>query len=126
MAINPKSLENLKPFEKGHSFAKGRVKGSRNRITQELLDLIANGRSPAEALYEMQENEELPPELRYKAAAKLTDIVYPKASSVEVIVDEKDKWTKEQLEERILVLANKVASVEDTDADTDEEDSTEE
>lgn len=86
----------------------GRPKGSRNKMTQKMLDRIAarseDGLSMEEILMDIAQDPNQPAELRLKAASKIADIVYPKASSVEVKVDEDSVMTKEQIDERLRQL----------------------
>lgn len=86
----------------------GRPKGSRNKMTQKMLDRIAarseDGLSMEEILMDIAQDPNQPAELRLKAASKIADIVYPKASSVEVKVDEDSVMTKEQMDERLKQL----------------------
>lgn len=86
----------------------GRKKGSRNKMTQRMLDRIAerseDGLSMEEILMDIAQDPNQPAELRLKAASKIADIVYPKASSVEVKIDEDSSMTKEQMDERLRQL----------------------
>lgn len=75
-------------FVKGNSVAKGRPKGSRNKMTQRMLNRVCerseDGLSMEEIMMDIAQDPNMPAELRFKAAAKVSDLVYPKASSVEV------------------------------------------
>ena len=53
--------------------------------------------------------------LRFKAAAKVSDLVYPKASSVEVKMDDKESMTKEQIDARLKALLSGGHTTEDTE-----------
>lgn len=95
-------------FLPGNRFGKGRVKGSRNKLTQKMLDDVANSRTlPHEYLIRVMEFPTSLPEERLKAAMKLVDIVYPKAASVEVDMSIENDYTPAEMEERIRELALK-------------------
>lgn len=95
-------------FVKGNSRGNGRPKGSRNKMTQRMLNRVAerseDGLSMEEIMMDIAQDPNMPAELRFKAAAKVSDIVYPKASSVEVKMDEKETMTKEQIDARLKAL----------------------
>lgn len=86
----------------------GRPKGSRNKMTQRFLDRVNErtevGNSMEDILMDIAQDPECHPELRFKAAAKILDLVVPKASSVEVIMDDKEKMTKEQIDAKLADL----------------------
>lgn len=87
-------------FEKGNKL--GRSKGKRNKLTQAMLDRVAQaGLSPDEVLIDLYQDPTIPPDLRFKAASKIADLVYPKAASIEVKMDEHDALTEEQMENKI-------------------------
>lgn len=85
----------------------GRPKGSRNKMTQKMLDRIAErqeaGLSAEEILCDIMQDPNQPPELRFKAAAKVADLVYPKAASVEVEIDS-HTVSKDEMDNKILQL----------------------
>lgn len=95
-------------FVKGNAGNGGRPKGSRNRMTQKMLNRVAerseDGLSMEEIMMDIAQDPQMPAELRFKAAAKIADIVYPKSSSVEVTMDDKDKLSKSQIDERLVAL----------------------
>ncbi|WAX14269.1 hypothetical protein ECO319P1_00113 [Escherichia phage ECO319P1] len=95
-------------FVKGNSVAKGRPKGSRNKMTQRMLNRVSerseDGLSMEEIMMDIAQDPNMPAELRFKAAAKVADLVYPKASSVEVKMDEKEDMSKEQIDNRLRQL----------------------
>jgi len=94
--MNPQSGK----FEKGNKF--GRAKGKRNKLTQAMLDRVAQaGLSPDEVLIDIYQDPTIPPDLRFKAASKIADLVYPKAASIEVKMDEHEAMSEEQLDNRI-------------------------
>ncbi|MGL4518677.1 MAG: hypothetical protein ACRCUJ_02960 [Phocaeicola sp.] len=95
-------------FLPGNKLGKGRKKGSRNKMTQLMLDRVAHrsedGLSMEEILMDIAQDPNQPPELRFKAASKVADLVFPKAASVEVKVDDDDKLSKEQIDQRLQTL----------------------
>lgn len=83
----------------------GRPKGSRNKMTQRMLNRVAarseDGLSMEEIMMDIAQDPEMPAELRFKAAAKIADLVFPKAASIEVQIDEKEAMTKDQIDNRL-------------------------
>ncbi|QWY14136.1 hypothetical protein PQC41_gp003 [Escherichia phage vB_EcoP_SU7] len=87
-------------FTKGNKF--GRPKGSRGKLTQLMLDRVAASHlSPDEVLIQIYEDPSIPPDLRFKAASKVADLVYPKAASVEVKIEEENVINEESLNAQI-------------------------
>lgn len=83
----------------------GRPKGSRNNMTKKMLSRVAEaGMSPEDVLIDIYQDTTMPPDLRFKAAAKIADIVYPKASSVEVKMDEKENMSIQQIDDKLKQL----------------------
>lgn len=98
-------------FAKGNNFGQGRKKGSRNKLTQLMLDRVANSPlSPDELLLKLMTDTECDEKLRLQAAMKLVDIVYPKASSVEMDVTDNRDESKDDMDARIKDLLGKVAA----------------
>lgn len=95
-------------FLPGNTFGKGRVKGSRNKMTQKMLDRVASrsedGLSMEEIMMDIAQDPNMPAELRFKAAAKVSDLVFPKAASVEVDMDNAGVLTKEEMDARLQQL----------------------
>lgn len=95
-------------FQPGNTLGKGRKKGSRNKMTQMMLDRVSarseDGLSMEEILMDIAQDPNSPQELRFKAASKVADLVFPKAASVEVKIDDDDKMTKEQIDNRLNQL----------------------
>lgn len=95
-------------FLKGNSQGKGRVKGSRNKMTQLMLDRVAarseDGLSMEEIMMDIAQDPNMPAELRFKAAAKISDLVFPKAASIEVDMDEANILTKSEMDARLAQL----------------------
>lgn len=90
----------------------GRPRGSRAKMTQMMLDRVAArseaGLSMEEILLDIAQDPAQPVELRLKAASKIVDIVYPKASSVEVSMDEETILTGAQIDQRLKELLQQV------------------
>ena len=83
-------------FQKGNKF--GRPKGSRGKLTQMMLDRVADSQMhPDEVLIEIYQDPSIAPDLRFKAAAKVADLVYPRAASVEVKIKEDNGITEESI-----------------------------
>ncbi|MGL5480050.1 MAG: hypothetical protein ACRDCB_13485 [Clostridium sp.] len=86
----------------------GRPKGSRNKMTQRMLNRVAerseDGLSMEEIMMDIAQDPEMPAELRFKAAAKIADLVFPKAASIEVQIDEKEAMSKDQIDNRLKEL----------------------
>lgn len=86
----------------------GRPKGSRNKLSQKMLDRFARateeGLSPEDVMIQLFQDPEMSPDLRFKAACKMGDWIYPKAASVEVKVDEKESMTAKQIDEKLKQL----------------------
>lgn len=105
IGINSRNLV-LGTLAKGNkaNARKGRPKGSRNKLTQQMLNVVsALEISPAEFLALVMSNPEgdYSQDAQVKAAMKLTDIVYPKASSVELEVIDDEPKSKEELDEKL-------------------------
>lgn len=115
-------------FQKGNKF--GRPKGSRGKLTQMMLDRVADSQMhPDEVLIEIYQDPTIAPDLRFKAAAKVADLVYPRAASVEVKIEEDNGLTEESINAQIknfLISSLGVdvlppeGSVEEDDDETDE------
>ena len=87
-------------FQKGNKF--GRPKGSRGKLTQLMLDRVASSHlSPDEVLIQIYEDPNIPPDLRFKAASKVADLVYPKAASVEIKIEEENVINEDSLNAQI-------------------------
>lgn len=95
-------------FAVGNTYGKGKVKGSRNKMTQLMLDRVASrsedGLSMEEIMMDIAQDPNMPPELRFKAAAKVSDLVFPRAASVEVDVEDDGGLTGAELDSRIKEL----------------------
>lgn len=119
-------------------------RGSRGAMTQRMLERIASrqeaGLSAEEILCDIMQDSKQSMELRFRAASKVADLVYPKAASVEIDVDNK-QLSLEEIDSKLLGLLQKnyvqrvekiVPSVvenvliEDTSDDVDSEEDIEE
>ncbi|MGL4518805.1 MAG: hypothetical protein ACRCUJ_03625 [Phocaeicola sp.] len=105
-------------FLSGNTLGKGRPKGSRNKMTQLMLDRVSarseDGLSMEEIMMDIAQDPKQPAELRFKAAAKISDIVYPRAASVEVQIDETDALTKDEMDARIKQLLSAQFAIANT------------
>lgn len=113
-------------FQKGNKF--GRPKGSRGKLTQLMLDRVAASHlSPDEVLIQIYEDPNIPPDLRFKAASKVADLVYPKAASVEIKIEDENVINEDSLNAQIKdflagALGTDVLPPEDSvDAEKEEE-----
>lgn len=96
-------------FEKG--FAKGgpgRPKGSRNKMTQMMLNRVHRaseaGLSPEDVMIDLYQDPTMPADLRFKAAAKVADLIYPKAASIEVKMEDSESMTVQQIDDKLRQL----------------------
>lgn len=98
-------------FLPGNKLGKGRVKGSRNALTEQMLKRFAqrnqDGISVEEILFDIAQDAQQSAEMRFKAAAKLSDLVFPKASSVELDIEEKTDMSITDMDDRIRQLMRK-------------------
>lgn len=114
-------------FQPGNTYAPGRRKGSRNKMTQRFLDRVQarteDGLSMEEILMDMAQDPEMVPDLRFKAAKTILELTLPKASSVEVIMDDKEKMTKDQIDSRLkeLLAVGLATAKASTDSEEDED-----
>lgn len=73
-----------------------------------MLDRVSarqeDGLSMEEIMMDIAQDPKQPSELRFKAAAKIADLVYPRAASVEVTMDDENAMTPAQMDERIRQL----------------------
>lgn len=102
----------------------GRPKGSRNKMTQRFLDRVQarteDGMSMEEILMDMAQDPNCIPDLRFKAAKTILELTIPKASSIEVVMDDKERLTKDQIDNRLKqLLSAGLAQTQESD-DEDE------
>ena len=104
-------------FVKGNTLGKGRPKGSRNKLTEKMLQRFAerneDGISVEEILFDIAQNKTEATETRMKAASKLADMVFPKAQSVELEVVENEGLTLAEMDEKIKQLMNSGSKAEE-------------
>lgn len=95
-------------FLTGNALGKGRPKGSRNKMTQLMLDRVSarseDGLSVEEIMLDIAQDPNQPAELRFKAAAKISDLVFPKAASVEVQIEDTSALSKSEMDARLKQL----------------------
>ncbi|MGL5014211.1 MAG: hypothetical protein ACRC6V_07975 [Bacteroidales bacterium] len=95
-------------FLAGNALGKGRPKGSRNKMTQLMLDRVSarseDGLSVEEIMLDIAQDPNQPAELRFKAAAKISDLVFPKAASVEVQIEDTSALSKGEMDARLKQL----------------------
>jgi hypothetical protein len=117
-------------FLPGNRSAKGRIKGSRNQLTEQMLKRFAarnmDGISVEEILFDIAQDPKASPEMRFKSAAKLSDLVFPKAQSVELEVEEADGLTPDEMDTRINQLMSKYNMHSEQTKEEDEEEAPEE
>lgn len=112
-------------FQKGNKF--GRPKGSRGKLTQLMLDRVAASHlSPDEVLIQIYEDPNIPPDLRFKAASKVADLVYPKAASVEIKIEDENVVNEDSLNAQIKdflmgALGKNIMPPEEDSEEKDEE-----
>ena len=95
-------------FVKGFSVAgPGRPKGSRDRLTQQLLDRMTARQDAGlyidEMILEIGSDSKISAETRLKALSKLADIVYNKQPIVEEVEDAAD-MSREELDAKLAQL----------------------
>lgn len=96
-------------FVKGSAKAgPGRPKGSRNKMTQLMLNRVyrasEDGLSPEDVLIDLYQDTDMPPDLRFRAASKVADLIYPKAASIEVKMEDNEGKSIEQIDEQLKQL----------------------
>lgn len=118
-------LENF--GDKRHN-GKGSRTGSRQKMTKEMLcqmeQLMATGKSPTEILWEFTQREDVPMDLKLKSVFKIVDLIYPKAASVEVKIEEekpKDTGTIDRLIQEKLAALGMDTEADEAESDTEEE-----
>lgn len=93
----------------GNKMGRGRKKGSRNKLNQNLLDFMANSEVEiGPALVEMYMSEQTSPKEKIQCLKILSDIVFPKSQSVEVEIIQEEK-SKDQIQNE---LALKLAALQ--------------
>jgi len=86
----------------------GRPKGSRNKMTNQMLTRVfersEHGQSMEEIMMNIAQSDEMPPELRFKAAKAVADLVYPKVASVDLKIDDLEEKSIEQIDDQLKQL----------------------
>ncbi len=113
IGVNSRNLV-LGTLAKGNKLnqGKGRPKGSRNKLTQQMLNVVsAQDISPAEFLALVMSNPDgdYSTDQQVKAAMKLTDIVYPKAASIELEVVEDAPSSQEEIDKKLRDMLSGVS-----------------
>lgn len=89
------------------------VKNVRSKMTemmmQRVYDRSLGGQAVDEIMMDIAQDEKTPLELRFKAAAKVADLIFPRAQSVEVDVEVQGFDTGAQIDDRIKELLSMVA-----------------
>lgn len=108
-------------FTKDNAEAKlgGKASNARNRLTLKLLERFEirnqDGISVEELLFDIAQNQHEPSEMRFKAAAKLADLVFPKTAQVELQVEEDDSMSLAEMDTKIEELISKAREWEELD-----------
>jgi hypothetical protein len=105
-------------FLKGNSLAK--LGGStRAQLTNKLLERFAirnqDGISIEELLFDIAQSDNESTEMKFKAAAKLADLVFPKTAQVEIEVDDGTVTSVQEMDDRIKELLTKAGAWEEKD-----------
>ena len=91
-------------FTKGHTFAKGRPKGSQNQLQKELQERMEqrsdDGQNIDTLLMDIAFDTSIEINTRVKAASKIADLVYGSKSNI-VIEDESEQLSCEELEQKL-------------------------
>jgi hypothetical protein len=100
-------------FVKGHKGAAPGRKGSRNRLTMKLLERFEmrnlDGISIEELMFDIAQGNSYDMELRFKAAAKLSDLIFPKTAQVELDIEDGSNVSLAEMDERIDQLLKQEA-----------------
>ena len=93
------------------SSERSRVQATRNNLTNQMLERFAmrntDGISVEEIMFDIAQDEEMDPDLRFRCSGKLADLVYPRAQSVEIEVDDISVMTPEQRDDKLKQLMAK-------------------
>ena len=98
-------------FAKGNNHATGRRKGSRNKLTQKLLDTMANSEvEVGEALLQMYLSEQTTPKEKISCLKTLADIIFPRTSSVELDVNDNSEKSKDAIDAELQLMMLRLMS----------------
>ena len=102
---------------------KKKVKANRFSLTNRMLERFAernqDGVSVEEIMFDIAQNKENDPDTILRAASKLADLVYPRAQSVEIEIDDIAIMTPEQRDDKLKQLMAKY-SIDDKGEDNAE------
>ena len=98
-------------FQKDSKFGMVGSSNARNRLTLRLLERFEmrnlDGISVEELMFDIAQDEGESSEMRFKAAAKLADLVFPKTAQVELEVNDESGASLEDMDSRIQELLSK-------------------
>lgn len=84
------------------------VKNVRSKMTEMMMQRVYNrslgGQAVDEIMMDIAQDEKTPLELRFKAAAKVADLIFPRAQSVEVDMEVSNDFSSKQMDDRIKEL----------------------
>ena len=88
----------------------------RNKLTQNLLNRVMErsekGHCAEDVLMDIAFNSDQPAELRVRAATQITNLIFPKAQSVEVTADVTSEISLSDMDDRIAQLLGMGPKVE--------------
>lgn len=80
----------------------------RNKMTNMMMERVyarsLNGQAVDEIILDIAQDEKAPTELRFKAAAKVADLIFPKAASVEVEMEATVEMNRGEMDARLKEL----------------------
>lgn len=80
----------------------------RNKMTNMMMERVyarsQNGQAVDEIMLDIAQDQKSPIELRFKAAAKVADLIFPRASSVEMEIDVGENLSGADIDNRIAAL----------------------
>lgn len=80
----------------------------RNKLTNQMMERVyarsQGGQAVDEVMLDIAQDPQAPLELRFKAAAKVADLIFPRASSVEMEIDVGETLSGADIDTRILDL----------------------
>lgn len=75
-----------------------------NMMMQRVYSRSNGGQSMEEILMDIAQGAETPLELRFKAASKVADLIFPRAASVEVDMEQNVNMTGKEMDARLAQL----------------------
>lgn len=89
-----------------------KTKNVRAKMTQMMMDRIYarshGGQSMEEILMDIAQGQDTPLELRFKAASKVADLIFPRAASVEVDMEQSVTLTGKEIDAKLAALLSKI------------------